>query len=70
MSPRVIVSGKVNPRGGGAVAKASPNWAKLVGRGGPEARRAIHGQAEAPVTRGGGPNRLVLKNHRMSCGLE
>ena len=29
---------------------------------------AYHGQDEAPVTRGGGPKRCMLKNARMSCG--
>ncbi len=34
----------------------------------PETRRPTHGQDEAKVKFRGGPNRLMLKNHRMNCG--
>ena len=34
----------------------------------PESRWSNHGQGEADVTVCGGPNRLMLKNLRMTCG--
>jgi hypothetical protein len=34
----------------------------------PKPTRSIHGQVEAGVTPGGGPNRCGLKTARMSCG--
>ncbi len=34
----------------------------------PKPKRSIHGQDEAGVTPGGGPNRCRLKTARMSCG--
>ena len=41
---------------------------ELVSYNRPEARRSIHVQVEAPVKRGGGPNRSLLKKSRMRCG--
>ena len=65
MSPRVITSGVAKGITRSRSESESETGA-FVGRGGPEARRAILGQAEAPVTRSGGPNRSVLKNRRMT----
>ena len=40
----------------------------IVRGGRPETERSIHGQGEAGVMPGGGPNRCRLKTARMSCG--
>ena len=36
----------------------------------PEAGWACHEQGEATVIGRGGPNRLAVQNHRMTCGKE
>ncbi|PHT30362.1 hypothetical protein CQW23_30056 [Capsicum baccatum] len=51
----------------GAVAKASLHRA-IVTAYGPEPGWSIHDQDEAWAKLSGGPNRLMLKNQRMSCG--
>ena len=45
----------------------SEQGAKYVGVD-PKLKRSIHGQDEAGVIPGGGPNRCGLKTTRMSCG--
>ena len=68
MSRRVIVCSEVKVREStGAEGKPSLNRAK-VSCDKPEAVRSSHGQVEAPVKRGGGPNRCLLKKSRMTCG--
>ena len=51
-----------------AEAKASLNRASEYMGADPKPKRSIHGQVEAGVTPGGGPNRCGLKTARMSCG--
>ncbi len=52
----------------GAAAKASAKRATLSHGVDTKRRRSNHGQVEADLTVRGGPNRLMLKNHRMTCG--
>ena len=52
----------------GAEAKASLKWALEYVGVDPKPKRSIHGQVEAGVIPGGGPNRCGLKTARMSCG--
>ncbi len=68
MSPRVTLRGEVNRKG--SRSESESERGASVARGGPEARRATHGQDEAPVTGGGGPDESPLKRGSMSCGLE
>ena len=51
-----------------AEAKASPKRAPKYMGVDPKPTRSIHGQVEAGVMPGGGPNRCGLKTARMSCG--
>jgi hypothetical protein len=41
---------------------------ELVSGSRPETERSIHDQGEGEVKLAGGPNRVMLKNYRMSCG--
>ena len=51
----------------GAVEKSSLNRA-IVAESRPETGRSSHAQDEGWVTPSGGPNRVMLKNYRMTCG--
>ena len=64
MSPRVTLCGEVNRKG--SRSESESEMGDLVVRGGPEARRATLGQAEASVTGGGGPNESPLKRGSMT----
>ena len=67
MSRRLIGNGLVKVKNTGALAKASLKRAfVIISR--PEPAWSNHDQDEASVKRSGGPNRLMLKNQRMSCG--
>ena len=67
MIRRVTVCGKVKDLRSGAEAKASLNRANKLHNVSPKPWRAMHEQDEAYVRVGGGPNRLALKNYRMTC---
>ena len=68
MIRRVTLRCKVKRLRREAEAKASAKRAILVTWRRPETGGSIHDQGEVDLIVHGGPNRLVLKNYRMSCG--
>eukprot|EP00825_Cyclidium_porcatum_P049908 TRINITY_DN873_c0_g2_i1.p1 TRINITY_DN873_c0_g2~~TRINITY_DN873_c0_g2_i1.p1 ORF type:complete len:262 (-),score=-57.85 TRINITY_DN873_c0_g2_i1:33-818(-) len=67
MNRRVMVCSKVKSRTTEPQRKRV-RIGRLVARHRPETRRSTHGQGEAQLNLRGGPNRLLLKKYRMSCG--
>ena len=68
MSRRVIFSSEVKVRLDWSRRETESEQGEQVSGSEPEAARSIHEQVEAPVKRGGGPNRCLLKKSRMTCG--